>query len=262
MKSSATTELSERKLSGSDEAVVPPPLDGDGPLWLQIRRAIAHPIQSGEWPAGTRIPPEMLLNEFYRTSRMTVNKAIQSLAAEGLVQRRTKQGTIVTDRARERPVMEVWDAADAVHRAGGRYSYRLLRSTRLGAGHPRRAPLGVDADTPVLSLSSLHLSNDLPFQLEERLINLAAVPGIVHQDLDKISPGAWLLAHVPLTEVRHRISARAASDEVAGHLRLEMGEACLVVERRTWNDAVPITYGRFWYPGEDHSLEGAFRPSW
>lgn len=262
MTSSNTGTLSPRKHTTLDDTITPPPLDGEGPLWLQIRRAIAHPIQSGEWPAGTRIPAEMLLTAFYKTSRMTVNKAIQSLAAEGLLQRRTKQGTIVTDRARDRPVMEVWDAADAVHRAGGRYGYRLLDSLQLDADDPRRSPFDVDPHTPVLLLSSLHLSNERPFQLEERLINLTAAPGIQHQRMAKISPGAWLLAHVPLTEVRHRITARAASAEIARYLEIEVGEACLVVERRTWNEEVPVTYGRFWYPGEDHSLEGAFRPSW
>lgn len=193
---------------------------------------------------------------------MTVNKAVQSLAAEGLLTRRTKQGTIVTDRARERPVMEVWDPADTVHRAGGRYSYRLIESARLDPSDPLVGALGVEAGTPALHILCLHLSDDRPFQLEERLVNLAAAPGILRQPLSDISPGPWLLAHVPLTEVRHRISARGADARVAEHLAITPGEACLVVERRTWNERVPVTFGRFWYPGEDHSLEGAFRPSW
>jgi GntR family histidine utilization transcriptional repressor len=52
---------------------------------------------------------------------MTVNKAIQKLVADGLVLRRRKVGTLVAERAQERPVFEIWDIADLVGRNGGVY---------------------------------------------------------------------------------------------------------------------------------------------
>lgn len=242
--------------------LIVPPLDGDGPLWLQIRRSLAQAILSGKWPAGTKVPAELALTEHYATSRMTVNKALQSLVSEGLVERRTKTGTVVTARARERPVLEIWDAADAVRRIGGRYSYRLLECGMLEAGAPARAELGLDDETPALWMLCLHLSDDRPFQLEERLVNVKAAPKITCQPLETVSPGQWLLANIPWTTAKHVISARAANPRIADILAIEHGDACLVVERRTWNDEVPVTLGRFWYPGDDHALEGNFRPSW
>ena len=239
-----------------------PPLDGEGPLWLQIRRSMALAILNGDWPAGTRLPSELVLTNHYATARMTVNKAIRSLASEGLVDRRPKTGTVVTGRARERPVLEIWDPADAVHREGGHYGYRLLKSGPVEEGSPLRAEYGFGPQAPVIQVLCLHLSGGKPFQLEERLINVAAAPDITRQPLEDVSPGPWLLANVPWTEAKHRITARGATPMVAKHLALEEGEACLVVERRTWNDNVPVTFGRFWYPGDDHSLEGRFRPSW
>lgn len=244
------------------EDVRVPPLDGEGPLWLQIRRSLALAILTGEWPAGTRVPTELFLTAYYSTARMTVNKAIQSLAAEGLVERRPKLGTIVTARARERPVFEIWDAADVVHRMGGHYSYRLIECAMLAPASPVRAELGLTAKAAAIQMMCLHSSDDRPFQLEERLINVEAAPKITCQPLEDVSPGQWLLANVPWTEAKHTISARGATPTVAEHLALEPGSACLVVERRTWNGEVPVTLGRFWYPGDDHTLEGKFRPSW
>ncbi|KQT32110.1 GntR family transcriptional regulator [Sphingomonas sp. Leaf412] len=246
----------------SDTPIPIPPLDGDGPIWLQIRRSMALAILTGDWPAGTRVPAETSLTDIYAASRMTVNKAIQSLASEGLVERRPRTGTIVTARARERPVLEIWDAADAVRRDGRRYGYRLLSCDMLAPGAPARGDLPAPADAAMMRMLCLHSSDDRPFQLEERLVNVAAAPRIVRQPLETVSPGAWLLANVPWTQARHRISARGATAAVAGHLALAEGEACLVVERRTWNADVPVTMGRFWYPGDDHALEGQFRPSW
>lgn len=244
------------------ESLSIPPLDGDGPLWLQIRRSLALAILNGDWPAGTRVPGELLLTQHYKTARMTVNKAIQSLAGEGLVERRTKVGTVVTARARERPVFEIWDAADAVRRAGGRYSYRLIDCAMVATESPIRKDMALAPQAPMIRMLCLHLADDKPFQLEERLINVEAAPKITCQPLENISPGQWLLVHVPWTEAKHSICARGAGPMVAEHLAVQEGEACLVVERRTWNDDVPVTLGRFWYPGDDHSLEGKFKPSW
>jgi GntR family histidine utilization transcriptional repressor len=239
-----------------------PPLDGEGPLWLQIRRSIALAILNGDWPAGTRIPPELVLTEHYNTSRMTVNKAVQSLATEGLLQRRTKVGTVVTERARERPVMEIWDAADSIRRDGRRYSYKLLECETVRGPSPLRALIDVDDETPLIRMRCLHSADNRPFQLVERLVNVDAAPQIGRQPLETISPGAWLLAHVPWTNARHSITARGADERIARHLAIEVGEACLIVERRTWNGDIPVTFGRFWHPGDDHRLEGNFRPSW
>src|SRR5262249_983358 len=149
-------------------------LDGAGPVWQQIRRALARPIVTGEWPPGTRIPAELDLTKRFRTSRMTVGKAVQSLATEGFVERKRKLGTVVADRAHERPVFEIWDVADLVTKNGGTYGYRLLECMKLQHDPERRELLGVSGRTPTLWMLCLHSSNGAPFQLEERLINIDA----------------------------------------------------------------------------------------
>src|ERR1700733_2402110 len=118
-------------------------LDGDGPVWQQIRRVLARPILSGEWAPGTRIPPELTLTKRFRTSRMTVGKAIQSLAKEGFVERKRKTGTVVADRAQERPVFEIWDVADLVAQAGGTSSYKLLVCMKLKQAPVKRGLVSI-----------------------------------------------------------------------------------------------------------------------
>jgi GntR family histidine utilization transcriptional repressor len=240
---------------------VAPTLDGEGPIWQQIRRALAAPIMSGTWPPGTRIPTEASLTRSFGTSRMTVGKAIQSLAGDGLVQRRRKIGTIVAARPLERPVFEIWDIADIVIRGGGAYGYRLLDCRKLQDEPDRRELLGVSSRTPVLSMRCLHLCDDRPFQLEERLINIDAAPGVTRQRFEAQGPCRWLLRHVPWTDAEHRISAREASETVAADLKVPPQTACLVVDRRTWNHGTPVTHARLWHPGESYNLVGHFKPS-
>lgn len=244
-----------------DVPLEPLTLDGSGPVWLQIRRALAQPILNGNWSPGTRIPAELDLKAHFQTSRMTVNKAIQSLAAEGLLQRRRKIGTIVSERAQERPVFEIWNTADVVARAGAEYGYRLLECEIVKDDHDKRMLLNVSRSTQLLWLRCVHLSDDRPFQLEERLVNVDAAPGITCHPLDTVAPGPWLLAHVPWTEAEHTITAVEAGEAEAAALAVPVGSACLVVERRTWNGDVPVTLARLWHPGAQHRLVGRFKPA-
>lgn len=235
-------------------------LDGSGPIWLQIRRALSQPILNGDWPPGTRIPAELDLRDHFQTSRMTVNKAIQSLASEGLLQRRRKVGTVVSERAQERPVFEIWNTADMVARSGAAYGYRLLECEFVKDDQEKRALLNVTRSTQLLWLRCVHLSAGRPIQMEERLVNVDAAPGITCHPLEQVAPGPWLLAHVPWTEAEHTISAREAGELEAAALDVRVGSACLVVERRTWNGDVPVTLARLWHPGAEHRLVGRFEP--
>ena len=69
------------------------------------------------------------------------------------------------------------------------------------------------------------------------------------------------MARVPWTDAEHKIHAREATPEVAAELKIRPRCACLVVERRTWNASMPVTYARFWNPGRSHSLIGHFQPA-
>ncbi len=251
---------SSASVSGASKRLSQLSLDGQGPVWLQIRRAIVQPILNGDWAPGTSIPAELALTEHFGTSRMTVVKAVQSLANEGLVERRRKTGTVVSVRAQERPVFEIWDTADIVTRNGGAYSYRLIACAFVADDPVVREVLGVGRGVQVLRILCAHLSDEKPFQLEERIVNVDAAPGITCQPLETSGPGPWLLGHVPWTQAEHTISACEADAMIVEHLQVREGSACLLVERRTWNQGVPVTVARLWHPGAQHRLTGRFEP--
>jgi GntR family histidine utilization transcriptional repressor len=234
-------------------------LDGQGPLWQQIRRALIRPISDGTWAPGTKIPKEIELIERYGAARMTVHRALRSLAADGLVARRRRYGTVVAARPPERPVLEIWDIAAEVARAGGEHAFEILERGQIVDGEAA-APLGAEPGTTLLRLLVRHFSDGEPFQIEERLINLALVPEAEAEPFTEIPPGSWLVANVPWTEAEHAISAEGASPEMARLLGLKSGAACLVVERRTWQEATPITWARLVHPGKKRRLVARFSP--
>ncbi|TMQ95973.1 GntR family transcriptional regulator [Actinomadura soli] len=61
-----------------------------------IAAKIRQEIIAGEYPTGSVLPPEPELAERYGASRSLVNRAMQVLAAEGIVRPRQGRGTMVT----------------------------------------------------------------------------------------------------------------------------------------------------------------------
>jgi GntR family histidine utilization transcriptional repressor len=226
----------------------------------RIHRDIQQRIVSGDWPAGTRIPFETELAAQYRCSRMTVNKALSALAQEGLITRRRKAGSFVAEPKVEQAVMEIQDFAMEAARLGLPYRHEITgRSVeRLGAAAARAA--GLPTGARVLHVLCRHSIGAKPVAFEDRLIALAAVPGAAEERFDAIPPGTWLLRRVPWTQAEHSIRARCADATLARLLDVAPGEACLVLQRRTWHLGAPVTIVDITYAGERQHLVGRFSP--
>lgn len=67
------------------------------PKRLQLAAIIRERIRSGELPPGSTVPSGPALSDDYGVSRYTADRALDLLASEGLVQRISGVGTIVTD---------------------------------------------------------------------------------------------------------------------------------------------------------------------
>lgn len=65
------------------------------PKYLRLRNSLASAIAEGRWKAGTRIPTEDRLTEATGLSLGTVQKALKTLADDGLIVRRHGMGSFV-----------------------------------------------------------------------------------------------------------------------------------------------------------------------
>ncbi len=242
----------------------PRPDDGaaqETALHLRIRDAIVDRIRSGDWPPGRRLPVEHELMADYGCSRATVNKALAPLAESGLIVRRRKAGSFVAVPKIHSVVLDIPDIAVEITSRGEVYDYQLL-SRQLRKAQPEDLQaLGLKGQVEVLALRCLHWAGGRPFALEERLINLRALEEAGAVDFSTVSPGAWLLGHVPWTEAEHRISASNAQRAAAASLQVDVGAACLVLERRTWRNADCITQVRLSFPAQTYDLVARFTPS-
>lgn len=229
------------------------------PLHERIRSDFEGRIIGGELAAGDRLPIEQALMQEYGCSRMTVNKALSALVAAGLIDRRKRAGTFVARPKVHSMVLDVPDIAAQVRARGQSYAYHPLCRTVRSAGDDAEEEL-LAGGGALVQIDGLHLVDGVPLGVEFRLVSAQAVPEIVEADLDSVSPGSWLLQHVPWTEAETRISAVAADTEEAHWLEVAAGSPCLCVERRTWRGAERITYVRQLFLGDAYDMVARFGP--
>jgi GntR family histidine utilization transcriptional repressor len=230
-------------------------------LYQRIRNDLESRITSGAWPPGHRVPFEHELMQTYACSRMTVNKVLSGLADAGLVVRRRRAGSFVSRPRVQSAILQIPDMKAEVEKRGEHYGYRLLELRQRKALTEDKARLGVGGRAQVLALRCRHEAEAQPFAIEDRLINLEAVPDASKQDFSVTPPNTWLVGHVPWTEAEHRITACNADKAVAADLGIEQGAACLVIERRTWRNGEPITAVRLIHPGHLYDLIARFTPT-
>ncbi len=229
-------------------------------LHTQISEDIAGKIRSGLWAPGFRIPYEHELTVQYGCARATVSKAVQTLAAAGLIDRRRKAGSFVAQPHVQSAVLEIPDIQVEIEGRRQTYGYELRARRRRRPGLRESDALALGAPGSVLDLHCRHFANGRPFAAEARLINLAAVPEAAEADFTNQAPGAWLLRHVSWTEAEHRITALPADGEMAALLDVKVGHACLAVKRWTWRLGEGITFARQVFPGEVIDLVAKFTP--
>lgn len=222
-------------------------------LHQQIRQDIEQKILQNEWQPGHRIPFEHELMVQYDCSRMTVNKAISSLAEAGFLVRRRRQGTFVTAPDGHTASLRIPDLRKAIHDRGFAYSYRAITCDRHLTSHAEMALMKIDVPVEIIHVVSLHLADKQPFALEDRQISLATAPSAAQVDFAEIPPSSWLLSHVPWTNADHAISVTQLSAEHAKILNVEVGAPCLKLERRTWSSGGTITHTCQYYP-EGHLM--------
>lgn len=230
-------------------------------LHAQILGEVQEHIVSGRWPPGFRIPFETDMATQYGCSRMTVNKVLTQLTNAGLLVRNRKSGTFVRAPQSLSAALQITNIRTEVEDAGKVYSYQLLDDEIRALRADEQHLMPVAATAEIRGIKCLHFADGAPFCIEQRIINLIAVPEIRDVSFADDAPGNWLLKMVPWNSAEHQITANIATVEIAAMLQISTGDACLVVERRTQNPKGYVTWAKLTYPGDTHRLIATFSPT-
>ncbi len=226
----------------------------------QVKSFIKTRITSGAWKPGDAVPSEAALMTHFSISRMTVNRALRELAAEGMVTRVQGSGTRVAELHRISSRLTIRDIKDEVQERGHTHSMRVLLVTKEKAGRELAKVLGLRAGATVFHTVLVHFENGLPIQHEDRYVNPLAAPDFLQTDFTQHTPAYHLLKHAPLTDASYQIEACLPDPEIAKQLHIKSSEACLAITRRTVSGPHVASLARLVYPGTRYSFSGQFLP--
>jgi GntR family histidine utilization transcriptional repressor len=231
----------------------------DLPAYEQVKAWIRGHIASGEWRPGDPVPSEAALMGRFGISRMTVNRALRELAAEGLVNRVQGSGTTVAQLHRISSRLTIRDIHEEVTERGHIHTARVLRAAREKAKAELAKAFGLRTGATLFHTVLIHMENGVPIQYEDRYVNPAAAPQYLATDFTQTSPTLHLLRHAPLTEASYSIEACVPTAEEAKELAIRRTEPCLVMRRRTVSGANVASVARLVYPGTRYSFAGQFQ---
>ncbi|CAG8864280.1 HTH-type transcriptional repressor DasR [Pseudomonas fluorescens] len=239
-------------------ALVAPLGEGPAPLYARVKQMITQQIESGSWPPHQRVPSESELVNQLGFSRMTINRALRELTAEGLLVRMQGVGTFVAEPKTRSALFEVNNIADEIAARGHQHSCQVIILAEEAAGSERALALDMREGQRVFHSLIVHLENGVPVQIEDRYVNAQAAPDYLRQDFTRQTPYAYLTQVAPLTEGEHVVEAILAEADECRLLQIDRAEPCLLIRRRTWSGRQPVTCARLIHPGSRHRLEGRF----
>jgi GntR family transcriptional regulator, histidine utilization repressor len=228
--------------------------------YAKVKQHLKDGLAAGLWPPGALMPSEAELVAEFGVSRMTVNRALRELQAEGLVQRTQGVGTFAAPLHKVSSTLTISDVHDEIVTRGHTHEARVHLQRSEPAAAPLAAQLGLQPGEPVFHTLIVHFEDGVPLQCEDRFVNPAEAPLYLQADFTRTTPTHVLFESTALWRAQYHIEASRPTAQEARLLGIELDEPCLVIVRRTFSRSAPITIARLVHPGSRYTLHGEFQP--
>tara|TARA_A100001011_G_scaffold348780_1_gene386864 strand:- start:589 stop:1308 length:720 start_codon:yes stop_codon:yes gene_type:complete len=226
-------------------------------LWHEIYTDLFQELHDGIIVVGQKLPTEAVLSKRFSANRHTVRRALSQLRSDGLVHTKRGRGTIAVA-----PPL----------------TYRIGRKTRFSTN--------LDSTASIAGISILHMLTRLSSESEARILNFGKSEAIHYVEGLRLRDGRPLLHFTSIFPARRvgdllihlndglsitqalaasgiddyerkktRITARIASERMAGHLEIYAGDPVLVVKSlNTLPDGTIIESGHSTMAGDRIAL--------
>ena len=234
--------------------------DTGGPRYLQLRRRIEEAIESGVLPPESPLPPERDLAAMTGLSRVTVRKATQSMAEDGLITQRQGSGSFVSPRTRrvEQSLSRLTSFTEDMARRGYRSESKWLERGVFLPSPEEQVALALGPDDQVSRLSRLRLASGKPMAIER-----AALPIDILPNPTEVATSLYeVLERDRRRPVRaiQKLSAINLAGDDAQLLALDPGADGLKIERTSYlPDGRVVEFTRSIYRGDSYDFVAELR---
>ena len=211
-------------------------------LYLQVSNGLERLIREHYFNANEPLPSERLLADTLGVSRVTARKAINALAAKGMIVRRHGSGNYITA-ILEQPLNRLVNFSDEIRQRGFVPKSQWIHRFIGAASSDEILSLGLSPGAQVARLERVRLSDGLPFAYEASALPVSIVP---HPEDVAESLYAYLSERgtLPVRALQH-IRASNATAEQAKLLEISEGTALLFITRIAYVEdgrAIEITH--------------------
>lgn len=228
-------------------------------LYKQVKAYILEAIKSGQLQVGSKIPSEPELMKRLGVSRMTVNRAMRELAAEGYLVRTQGVGTFVSMHRSQGALIEVKSIDEEIACWGGCHYCKVLLQSKEKASRELSDAFGILRGSPVFHSVVVHFDGDIPILFSDRYVNPSIAPHYLEQDFQKTTPTRYLVSVAPIEEAEHTVEASIPDEKIRTWLKMKKNEPCLILHRKTWSFGMVATNSKLVYPGLRYRLKGRFK---
>ena len=224
------------------------------PRYKAIKAYLEQGIRSRQFLPDAQVPTEMALARQFEVSRMTANKAIQELVADGVLVRHQGLGTFVAEVRAQSSLLEIRNIADEIGDRHHVHSSELHSLEAIEVDATTGLRLGLKAGALAFHSLIVHRENGVPIQLEDRYVNAEIAPDYLDQNFSQQTPSQYLNERFPLSQVEHIVEAIGSENQIQQLLEIDANEPCLQVNRRTWSQGRLISCARLIHPGSRYRL--------
>ena len=208
--------------------------EAEGPLYLQLQRALTNAIETGALGPAAALPPERDIATGLGVSRVTVRRAIGVLVEQGVLSRRQGAGTFVTvepkaDRI-EKNIAKITSFSEDMAARGLEASSSWINKSA-GSVTPEEALMfGLSPGTAVYRFHRVRYADDAPLAIEHSTI-LAWCMSSIDLVGSSIYEALGRAGCRPARAVQ-RLRAILFDNAQARLLQTEAGQPALLIERR------------------------------
>jgi GntR family transcriptional regulator len=210
------------------------------PLYYQLENILREKIVSGAFAAGSRLPTESELIRIYGVGRITVRQALAALTKEGLIERKRRRGTFVTERKTRRrhfdERIDLTGSLDEIIAAETGATFKVIEMNRIDADPQEAELFGLGTGAPLYRVKRLGLRDGKP-----RDLTINYLPAEIGEKLtpEELSAGSLLQTletrfGLKLKSATQRITAAMADPYIAKLLDARVGSPILSIERAVY----------------------------
>ncbi len=210
------------------------------PLYYQLKEYLLKDIKENYQP-GDMLPSEGEIERKYGVSRITVRKAVEELAREGIVTKKQGKGTFVQEQKVLYEANIIGSLTQRLRQQDYKLETRSIEYIYIDDEHHVKDLLGCDR---LLCIKRYRTLDGKPFALMLNYIDAARVPHVEEKfDIESLYDFYARECGIRFFYAEETVEAKAANKEQARQLEIDDGAPLLSLQRLSYDkDHKPTEY--------------------